>query len=112
MEETVRALERRVRFLALAVGVLGALWVATLAVVWARPGGRVVARELVVTDAEGRVRGELAQQEDGAFGLVLSDAAGQRRALLGISPDGSPRTLPSASVTTSSRATTRPPGRT
>jgi len=74
--------ERRQRWLAAAFLTLGAGWVGTAARDVSEVPDVLRARAVQMVDAEGRVRAELAIDDDGSAGLFVRDEEGRSRAVL------------------------------
>ena len=84
---SVRALERRVRWLSAVCVFLALGWTLLVAQRWLRPPV-VTAEQFVVRDARGKVRAEMGVSGGGEPVLRLNNAEGKERILMGLRPDG------------------------
>ena len=91
VEVRVRRLEQKVRRAVSGVVVLGCLLVvAMVSGVVSLTRGRVVARELVITDSTGQARMSFLTNPDGRPLLLLQDASGQPGIVMGYTTLGKP----------------------
>jgi len=82
LERRVAALERRNRIVTTGLVTLLALAGLSASVRQAGVPDELRARRIVMVDGEGRVRAELAVDEEGSAGLFVRDAEGRRRAMV------------------------------